>query len=109
VYTGGDFKNGAGNRFVAKNSDNATSVGRLDKKPETFLVYPNPFQSTINIKSGEGKTESPFLITDQTGKSVSSGSVNADKTQIDLGNIPAGNYFLNIGASPRNSTKVIKN
>jgi hypothetical protein len=108
VYTGGDFKNDAGNRFVAKNSDNATSVDGLEKKLETYRVYPNPAQNSIVVEFESAKPHSPYLFTDQSGKAVISGWLNSDKTQVDIQDLPSGNYFLNIGKSRKVSYKVFK-
>jgi hypothetical protein len=108
VYTGGDFKNDAGNRFVAINSDNAVSIGKIEKTPETYLIYPNPSQNTVTIKSAADKPESTFLMTDQSGKSVFSGKVNSEKVQLNIQNLPSGNYLLNIGNNPKDSYKLIK-
>jgi hypothetical protein len=108
VYTGGDFKNDAGNRFVAINSDNAVSIGKLEKTPESYLVYPNPAQNAVTITSGTGKPEFTFLLMDQSGKTISSGKLDSGKAQLNIQDLPSGNYILNIGNKSKDSYKLIK-
>ncbi len=59
-----------------------------------FNVYPNPAQNEVYIESAI--TDGAYRITDQLGKVVLKGNINANKTVISLTELSAGLYFLNI-------------
>jgi len=70
-----------------------------------FQVYPNPASSAVTIK-GVGLSQA--MIFDQHGRLVCTKSLlGQDQQTLQLGNLPSGNYFLqvldcdgNLGAKP---------
>ena len=65
----------------------------------TLLVYPNPandilFVETRSIASQPAQT---YHITNLMGQTVLSGSINDEKQQIDIKELPVGMYFITVG------------
>ena len=65
----------------------------------TLLVYPNPandilFVETRSIASQPAQT---YRITNLMGQTVLSGSINDEKQQIDIKELPVGMYFITMG------------
>ncbi len=72
-------------------------------------VYPNPASNTININLNTAQT-TPFAITifDATGKSVrhwNEAPTTFYQKQVDVSNLPSGNYFLRIDNRPQESVQ----
>ncbi len=72
----------------------------------TFTVYPNPTNSVLTIQHSTLTTSnashfnipnSSFRITNLMGQTLLQGSINAETQQIDIANLPAGMYFINVG------------
>jgi hypothetical protein len=64
----------------------------------TFVVYPNPTNGVLTIQhSSFSIHHSAFRITNLMGQTVLSGNINAETQQIDIANLPAGMYFINVG------------
>jgi hypothetical protein len=73
-----------------------------------FSIYPNPAQSLVNVKADAKLIGTFYTIYDNTGKVVLSGKINAENTNIDLGNLSAGIYLFNVGENVKQTFKVIK-
>jgi hypothetical protein len=73
-----------------------------------FSVYPNPANSHINVKADAKLLGSVFTIYDNTGKVVLSGTINAENTSVELGNLSAGIYLFSVGENVKQTFKVIK-
>ncbi len=64
----------------------------------TLTVYPNPTNSVLTIQhSSFSIHHSAFRITNLMGQTILSGNINAETQQIDIANLPAGMYFINVG------------
>ena len=66
---------------------------------ETLTVYPNPvsgilFVETVPAPSLPAET---YRITNLMGQTLLQGSINTENQQIDIANLPAGMYFINVG------------
>ena len=59
-------------------------------------VSPNPFLDRINIAGVSAEGDMQWTLYDAQGKSVGSGADNNNKTITNLGNLPSGNYFLQV-------------
>jgi hypothetical protein len=75
---------------------------------KSFTVYPNPTQSIVNVKADIKFIGSAYSIYDNTGKVVLSGTINAENTSVELGNLSAGIYLFSVGENMKQSIKVIK-
>lgn len=77
-------------------------------KENNFLVYPNPAEDKINVKTDATLLGSAYTVYDNTGKSVLSGKINSENTIIELGGLSAGIYLFSVGDNMKRSFKVIK-
>jgi hypothetical protein len=73
-----------------------------------FSIYPNPAQSIVNVKADAKLIGTVYTIYDNTGKVVLSGTINAENTNVELGNLSAGIYLFSIGENVKQTFKVIK-
>ena len=83
---------------------NVTSLGVNDNMKNSVKIYPNPVVEMLNIES-PNKVKSVSVF-DATGKVVSTYSLNASKSQINLSKLAPGVYVVNI--EMENETKSIK-
>gem|GEM_PF-3420184 len=90
-----------------------TNLYRLNNSPlsveenplQDLTIYPNPSTRIFNIKSETLIENTPFQITDISGKIIQTGILKATETTIDLSNTANGLYFLNAGGT---SIKLVK-
>jgi len=73
-----------------------------------FSIYPNPAQSIVNVKADAKLIGTVYTIYDNTGKVVLSGTINAENTSIELGNLSVGIYLFSAGENVQQTFKVIK-
>ena len=81
------------------------------KNSNEVSVYPNPAQEAVNIKFEAGVYNIAKLI-DLKGSVLASKSIDAKQalTSFNIGNLPAGNYFIVLeGKTGSVSKSVIKN
>lgn len=83
------------------------NTGIIEATQNQFKVYPNPATSQINVQTNAGLVGSTYTITDQLGKTVLTGKLNAENSIIELGNLSGGIYMFNVGES-RQGFKVLK-
>jgi hypothetical protein len=90
-------------------------VNCSETNDENISIFPNPFQSVINISLSDfGGQKITVNIYDMFGKlienSVHSVSGDFDKNiSLELGNLPSGVYFMEIKAADYvKTTKIIK-
>ncbi|MES2836586.1 MAG: choice-of-anchor tandem repeat GloVer-containing protein [Bacteroidota bacterium] len=70
------------------------TVGMEEATNTTFGVYPNPNNGVFTIVSENSNTT--FTITDITGKLVKTGTISANKTEVNLNEVTTGIYFLKV-------------
>jgi hypothetical protein len=75
------------------------------------LAYPNPTNGPLTINHGVGSNKGTITIIDLAGKKVAEFGINVGNTQteINVSNLPAGNYFININNDGIKTLKLIKN
>jgi hypothetical protein len=73
-----------------------------------FSIYPNPAQSLVNVKADAKLIGTFYTIYDNIGKVVLSGTINAENTSVELGNLSAGIYLFSVGENVKQTFKVIK-
>lgn len=84
-----------------------SSVSTQSPAPVEYLLYPNPADRTITMKSN-GLNQ--VLIFDEQGRLLQSKSLQGNTLEtISTGDLPAGNYFLQaVGKDGRNSVKPLQ-
>ena len=73
-----------------------------------FSIYPNPAQSIVNVKADAKLIGTVYTIYDNKGKVVLSGTINAENTSVELGNLSVGIYLFSAGENVQQTFKVIK-
>ncbi len=64
---------------------------------KTFMVYPTVSSGVVKISMDEkGKLVQHISVIDAQGKMLQNYDPNAQKTEIDISNLPVGTYFLSI-------------
>ena len=66
---------------------------------ETLTVYPNPVSSILFVETVPAPSlpAETYHITNLIGQTLLQGSINTENQQIDIANLPAGMYFINVG------------
>jgi hypothetical protein len=114
IYTGGSISNdgdvsgnhGDADSWVVKLNSSQLSIE--NSEPELFSVFPNPAQSSINVKADNKLIGKSYAINDNTGKIVLSGKINSEKTAIEIGNLSGGIYLFSVGENLKQTFKIIK-
>lgn len=95
-----------GAEFSRENAFQAGNLGVADVTSQReFIVYPNPSNGIVYIKSTETSSVQVF---DLNGKSVYKAASVQNNSSIDLSHLPAGVYVIQSkGATKTNQTKLI--
>ncbi|MBI3512386.1 MAG: PKD domain-containing protein [Bacteroidetes bacterium] len=83
-----------------------TATGIMEHDVVKIKVWPNPSGDFINISLGEN-TEGVLRITDLPGNIVLQQKINANEFRLDVSNLPAGCYNLNISNAKMNQNRKI--
>ena len=85
-----------------KTNDEVASTGNFTSS--TFSVYPNPVKDVLNISNSMNAEINTVIVTDINGRTVKQfGSVS----QINVSDLNAGVYFVNINSNEGSTTKKI--
>ncbi len=98
-----------GNRFYFATqgfhqiSFQAVVIWEYDEGQIDISVYPNPYVRglTVALPSNETFGDYSFSVYDLTFKSVANGELLSNKNQLELDQLPAGTYLLNIAKENR--------
>lgn len=91
---------------------NGTTTGIVEQKYQNqFSVFPNPATDVITIVCNAGVENTAYTLYNVLGESVVTGSLNANSTSLQIDEIQAGVYILNLKNDTGASMKmlVIKN
>jgi len=99
--------NGYNDAFLVKFSGISVGINETVNE-KSFTVYPNPTQSIVNVQFDAKLIGAVYTIYDNTGNVVLSGKINAENTNIELGNLSAGIYLFSAGENVKQTFKVIK-
>ena len=72
--------------------------GIIDPEENGFAVYPNPANNVLFVETrfiASQPTE--YHITNVIGQTLMQGTIHGETQQINIGNLPAGMYFLSVG------------
>lgn len=70
------------------------------------FVFPNPASSSVEIKFSK-ETNAVYMLTDVTGKEVTSGKINGMTATIDVSKLTQGVYFLQLNNEEGRSVRKI--
>ena len=59
------------------------------------VVYPNPANDLLNIKADDQSFDS-YTITNSIGKTMLTGAIAQQQTQVNIKSLPTGMYFVTI-------------
>ncbi len=87
------------NAWKIINTTSTTGVAQIPKQYEGYTIFPNPANSTLNIKTNNTMPIGNYEIYNSTGMIIASGSTSESSIQIDISNLCNAIYviqFLNI-------------
>lgn len=100
-FVGGNFAYGYPSPVTTKRVDIFTAPFKIsigESTPSTTwtaLIYPNPVSSYLHIQiSEDADFPMTLMITDQSGNTVINSVITDNEPTIDIGNLPAGIYFI---------------
>lgn len=78
-------------------TDGTESVGAVKNvAPGTWAISPNPASDMLNLEMDRRTVNDNFVITDVTGRMVSSGVIIGERAAIDVHHLDAGMYYLKV-------------
>ncbi len=81
----------------------------LDNESLNFSLYPNPVEHTLHLDLNQGQHQNyEVKIINAFGQTVASQSLNGDKAVVDVSELPAGLYLVEIHANDKVSIKRIQ-
>ena len=93
-----------GSGFYIDNIVVNTTLSRNSALAGSFSVYPNPVKDVLNISNSVGAEINSVIVSDINGRTVKQvGAVS----QIDIADLNAGVYFVNINSNEGSLTKKI--
>lgn len=84
----------------------AQPLGTPQFNPDAFVVFPNPVKSALNISSGDATSIEKVTITDISGKTVLTKTLQTTNAAMDVSSLAKGVYFVKI--STGNALKTLK-
>ncbi|WP_027385049.1 zinc-dependent metalloprotease [Epilithonimonas caeni] len=70
-----------------------------------FAIYPNPAKGEVNISLNKATKGATYQIVDLSGKLVSNGSLENEKTQVNISNLKTGTYRIVISNNGETTSK----
>ncbi len=86
-----------------KTNDEDASTGNFTAS--SFSVYPNPAKDVLNISNSINAEINSVIVTDINGRTVK--QANSNVSQINVSDLNAGVYFVNINSNEGSTTKKI--
>lgn len=90
---------------------NGGGISSVDEIKESccFNIYPNPASDVFYITTNNLSNDLTYYIIDQVGRIVLSDKLTNETTKVDISQLAAGVYLLQLGEHKKHSLKVIKN
>ena len=70
-----------------------------------FAIYPNPAKGEVNISLDKVNKGATYQIVDLSGKLISNGSLENEKTQVNISNLKTGTYRVVISNNGETTSK----
>jgi len=88
-------------------SNDCSQLGIVDHPENTFMIYPNPVQNTLNVSAGAAVDS--VSIFDITGREVLRATPNAATFSLDVATLNKGLYLVSLKAGDQEmTTKLVK-
>lgn len=71
-------------------------------------VFPSPANDIITIKTDKSFIGTTYMISDQTGRQVMTGSINVENTTVDISRFARGIYTVSVGEKSKRTIQVVK-
>ncbi|MBK7031289.1 MAG: T9SS type A sorting domain-containing protein [Bacteroidales bacterium] len=84
---------------------NILTAGINDNEPEAFTLYPNPFSNEVTIVTNTTAGLCAITITDISGRSLYTDTLESRNRVIDLSLLPDGIYVVQLRNSKGTSAK----
>ena len=97
---------GVSEDFMLVRYHNNGSLSVPEQSLKNITVYPNPSNGVFKIQHEYLAIETPYQISDITGKIIQTGKLSVEQSHIDLTKVQQGIYFLNASGS---TYKLVKN
>ena len=86
-----------------------SSVGIVDSQNNiAFSIFPNPANDLITVKVNATQINSTYNIVDVLGKTVLTGKVASETTNISINDLSKGVYLLKVNGKNSQSFKIVK-
>jgi hypothetical protein len=72
-------------------------------------IYPNPTSKDLSIEINPELIGKEYFLTDNTGRIILSGQFRATKETINMEEVAAGVYFINVNGKTKSLHKIVKN
>jgi hypothetical protein len=72
-------------------------------------IYPNPTSKDLTIEINPELIGKEYFLTDNTGRIILSGQFRATKETINMEEVAAGVYFINVNGKTKSLHKIVKN
>jgi hypothetical protein len=93
----------------ASATDTLLGVEQVSAQDNTFAVYPNPATSVINVANKNNSPITKIILTDLNGRIVKQDASNLSNVQLNIGDLSAGVYMMNITSAEGSTTqKIVK-
>jgi len=84
------------------------AAGIVENFAANISVYPNPATDLMMVKANKSLLGSNYFLYDLTGRQVQSGKLVNETTSIDIYQLPAGIYLMQVGDQNKQTFKVLK-
>jgi len=86
------------------------SPNSISEKPvlASISIYPNPVNDILSIRAGGDIIGSAYILTDMNGRQLLNGKLFTDLTSIDISQLAAGVYLLQIADKNKQTLRVEK-
>lgn len=86
----------------------ASGIAPAGQGTAGILLFPNPASEKLSVNAGNAFAGNPYFIYDLLGNQVMSGSLDAEITEISIGELPAGMYYLCIAGTEKKKFTVVE-
>ena len=96
-----DGKNNEVHQNIEKTYFDRGEIVRSETEFQDFIIYPNPADNTVTIKSNDGSIAENITFYNLQGNAVLKNKSNQSLITVDIGNLNAGVYIIRINSNGR--------